>query len=255
MDASGDTETSDAFDNDFGFGGGGGSDFGSGGGGEDFGGAEEGGDVNAEGGPSGEETEFLTFRDKTDWLQSSMDTMQNLISQAMGQKMQEGKGVILTSDEIMNGTAGMRNVDKPVDIVDKFLKIYPELDEIDLTEEHLEQIEQKLDLNDNQFDAWLAQKLPELRGEDEVNETLDNEMFDDFKPMGGEEEPTTEEPGMEGDFEDFMDETAPEETETPVERKEAEIELGLPSETNEFSEIGEGEAEEVEEEPKESKEK
>jgi hypothetical protein len=77
--------------------------------------------------------------------------------------------------------------------------------------------------------------------------------------MGGETEPTTEEPGMEGFFDDFLNATAPEETETPAERKEAELELGLPPETNEFSEIGEGEAEEEEEEepeePKEPKEK
>lgn len=262
IDAGADTKTSDTFGDDFGFGGGGGG--GASGGLGDIGGLggegddKKGSDINAEGGPSGEETEFLTFRDKTDWLQSSLDTMQNLIAQSMGQKMQEGKGVILTSDEIMNGTAGMRNVDKPVDIVDKFLKIYPELDETDLTVENLEQIEQKLSLNDNQFDAWLAQKLPEFRGEDEVNETLSNEMFDDFKPMGGEEQPTSapEKPSMDGDFMDFLDKTAPTETETPAERKEAEIELGLPPTTNEFTEIGQGEPEgepEKEEETEEPK--
>ena len=217
-----------------------------GGGGDD----KKSGDVNAEGGPSGEETEFFTFKDKSDWLQSSLDTMQNLIAQSMGQKMKEGKGVILTSDEIINGTAGMRNVDKPLEIVEKFLKIYPELDEIDLKAEDLEQIDEKLSLNDNQFDGWLAQKLPEFRGEDEVNktvDTLDNSMF---TPMGGEQtqEPESEQ-GMGGDFQDFqdfLDSTAPAPTETQAERKEAELDLGLPPKQNEFTQIGKDEPKEEE---------
>jgi len=240
IDAGADTTTSDSF----------GSDFGLGGGGDDFGGGgddKKSGDINAEGGPSGEETEFFTFRDKSDWLQSSLDTMQNLIAQSMGQKMKEGKGVILTSDEIINGTAGMRNVDKPIDIIDKFLKIYPELDEIDLKSEDLEQIDEKLSLNDNQFDGWLAQKLPEFRGEDEVNktvDTLDNSMF---TPMGGEQtqEPESEQ-GMGGDFQDFLDSTAPAPTETKAERKAAEMDLGLPPSQNEFTKIGKDEPKEEE---------
>jgi len=239
MDAGADTETSDEFDSDFGFGGGGGGDFGGG----DFGGdGAEGGDINADDQEGGaEDVDFMTFKDKTDWLQSALDTMQNLVATSMGQKMGEGKGVILTSDEILNGTSGLRNVDKPVDIVDKFLQIYVELDNIDLKEEQLAQIEEKLSLNDNQFDGWLAQKMPEFTNEEEVNDTLNNEMFSDFDPMGGEDMGEGEEENLgDMDFQDFLEETEPEE-ESSSKRTEAELDIGsdLPAETSEFPNVEE----------------
>lgn len=205
--------------------------------GGDFGGGEGAGDVNAadEGtmvGDAEPDAEWSTFRDKTDWLQSSLDTMQNLTSNSIAQKMQQGTGVVLTSDEILNGTVGLRN-DMPIDVIDKFLNVYPELDNIELKESDLDLIEQKLSLDDGQFDAWLQQKLPEFTGQDEVSATLDNEMFEEFEPMGGETEAELDQMDREAEatpeasFEDFMDSVSEEDTTTP-EEIEAESEVDIP---------------------------
>jgi len=234
IDAGADTTAGD-FTADFGgdFGGAGG---GAGGGG--MGGDMAGGDVNVDGagGMTGEDAdEFINFRDKTDWLQSSLDTMQLLISQSVGQQMQkkEGSGVILTSDEILNGTQGIRN-DLPNDIIDKFLKIYPELD-TELTEESLDEIEEKLSLDDGQFDPWLQENLPELTGQSDVDEVLDNDMFMPFEPMGGEEAPVEGAgPDTSMEFGDFLDEFSGEST-TP-EYQQAEQDVVGP-ELNEFPNI------------------
>jgi len=218
------TEMGD-FTSDFGgdFGGGGGG----GGGGSDFGGDE--GEVNAEEGEISmeEDVNYMTFRDKADWLNSSIDTMQKLVSQSVASKMQDGSGVIMTSDEILNGSAGLKG-DTNFDVIDKFLKVYPELDSIDLTEEQLNQIEDKLSLDDGQFDSWLQQNLPEFSGQEEVNETLNNEMFDDFEPMGGEPDVGGEAPTPpEGDFNELVDKAVSEEDdEVTPEFKEAELEIG-----------------------------
>jgi hypothetical protein len=192
------------------------ADFGGG-----FGDTEAAGDVNAdnEGEVSGEvdDAEWSTFRDKTDWLQSSLDSMQKLTSNSIAQKMQQGTGVVLTSDELLNGTVGLKN-DMPVDVVDKFLNVYPELDNIELKESDLEQIEEKLSLDDGQFDSWLQQKLPEITGQDEVSTTLDNDMFDDFSAMGGEETiEETEEATPEASFEQFLDDVSVDTEKTPDE--------------------------------------
>ena len=229
------------------------SDFGG-----DFGEEGEGGkpeDVNSEDGIGMEDDiTFVTFRDKSDWLNSSLDTMQKLVSASIAEKMQDGSGVIMTSDEILNGTVGIKS-DSNYDIIDKFLKVYPELDNIDLREEHLEQIEDKLSLDDGQFDAWLQQKLPTFSGQEEVNETLNNEMFDDFEPMGGEEAPPEGGEG-EGEFDNLVEKAMmPEEDEisTP-EEKEAEMEITEKEggELNEFPEVGT--KEKPEEKPEEKKE-
>lgn len=160
-------------------------------GGGDFGGGSNAPmDVNKTG--SGEQSgtseaapEYSKFRDKTDWENPSLIGMQKLVATDASKKMQSGSGVVLTSDEVINGTAGIKG-DNNYDIVNKFLKIYPELDNMDIPVDMVEQIEDKLALNDDQFDSWLQAKLPEITGSQEVDETLDNEMFEDFKPMGGE---------------------------------------------------------------------
>ena len=220
------------------------ADFGGNFGGGDMGGAPASGDVNADAGASmggEEEEEFVQFRDKNDWLQSSLDTMQKLVSQSVGQQMQKGNGVILTSDEILNGTQGIRN-DLPRDIVDKFLKIYPELD-TELTMESLDEIEEKLSLNDGQFDAWLQENLPELTGQSDVDETLNNDMFMSFEPMGGENvggEPQEQLPASPDDsmeFGDLLDEYS-EEGNTPEYLQAANQVDGM--ELNEFPNIDGG---------------
>lgn len=205
------------------------ADFGGG-----FGGSEGAGGVNSdnEGTVEGEsemDADWSTFREKTDWLQSSLDTMQKLTSTSIAQKMQQGSGVVLTSDEILNGSVGLRN-DIPVDIIDKFLNVYPELDNIEIKESDLNQIEEKLSLDDGQFDAWLQQKLPELTGQDDVSTTLDNEMFDEFEPMGGDVEldgiEREAQATPEASFEDFLDDISTEDTTTP-EEIEAESQVDL----------------------------
>lgn len=209
------------FDSNFG------GNFGSG-----FGGSETVGDVNAdnEGAMRGEpdDGEWSAFRDKSDWLQSSLDGMQKLTSNSIAQKMQQGSGVILTSDEIMNGSVGLKN-DMPVDIMDKFLNVYPELDNIEMKESDLDQIEEKLSLDDGQFDAWLQQKLPEIMGQDEVSSTLDNEMFEEFGEMGGDAEMDTiaeEEPSPEASFEEFLDDINSDSARSPDEiTAEREVDL------------------------------
>jgi len=228
IDAGGEVDTGD-FSADFG------GDFGGG----DFG-AEGSGGVNASPddimGGEVDDTEWETFRDKTDWLQSSLDSMQQLTSSSVAQKMQQGTGVVLTSDEIMNGSVGLKN-DMPVDVIDKFLNVYPELDNIELKENDLEQIEEKLSLGDGQFDAWLQQKLPEITGQDEVSDTLDNDMFEEFDSMGGEKSigddmelggdmGGAEDATPEASFEQFLDDVNPAE-ETSPEEMEAEAEVNL----------------------------
>jgi len=231
------------------------ADFGGGfGGGGEAGGLDAGG-INAdEGGlaEGDEEEEFLNFSDKTDWLNSSLDTMQKLTSNSVAQQMQKGSGVILTSDEILSGTQGIKN-DMPGDIVNKFLKVYPELD-TELTVTQLDEIEEKLSLDDGQFDSWLQQKLPEFTGTQEVDDTLNNEMFMPFEPMGGEAEMGGEvemggEPfddGMgdefgavpeESEFNDLLDDFS-EESSTP-EYMQAEKDVVGP-ELNEFPNVDEG---------------
>lgn len=216
-------------------GGGGGSDFGG------FGGGEKEKGVNADEGEIGleDKSNYMTFRDKTDWTNASLDAMQKLVSTSVADKMQEGTGVVLTSDEILNGTVGMKG-DTNYDVIDKFLKVYPELDNIDLKEEDLNQIETKLPSPD--FDAWLQQELPKISGEKDVDETLNNEMFEDFKPMGGETEEPVAPIGPEPEFPDLVEKAISSEKEkkedikTP-EEKEAELEIGG-MELPEFPNIG-----------------
>jgi hypothetical protein len=237
IDAGADTSAGD-FSSDFGGGFGGSSDFG----GEE----KKSGGVNSDGEVSVEsDVKYMTFRDKTDWLNSSLDTMQKLTSSAIANKMQDGSGVIMTSDEILNGTVGIKG-DTNYDVIDKFLKIYPELDSIDLTDEQLEQIDEKLSLDDGQFDPWLQQQLPEFTGASEVDETLNNEMFDNFDEMGGEQ-PEEQQIVPEGDITELselaMD--SEEEVKTP-EEIEAEIEVGG-SDFNELPNIFEKEPKKEEE--------
>ena len=202
----------------------------------DFGGAVSGdaGDVNSdeEGmqGGEDEDTEYMQFRDKDDWLNSSLDAMQSLTAKATSDQMQDGNGVILTSDEVLNGTTGISS-DTNYEVVDKFLKVYPELDGVDIPVDMMEQIEDKLALNDDQFDAFLQQKLPEITGSSEVDDVLNNDMFDSEIELGGSPEESEFEMGS---FDDFLDDVNPDEMsldddddgEDSASRREAELDVG-----------------------------
>jgi hypothetical protein len=153
-----------------------------------------------------EDVNYMTFRDKSDWLNSSLDTMQKLVASSVATKMQDGEGVLLTSDEILNGTIGIKN-EANTEIIDKFLKVYPSLDSIEFKED-LDRIEEKLSLDDGQFDSWLQAELPGMRGDSDVDDALNNEMFDDFEEMGGEKE---QDFGGLGEFDDFIDDTTSDE--------------------------------------------
>lgn len=201
--------------------------------------------------------DFVKFRDKTDWLNDSLITMQKLVASDASKKMQGGSGVVLTSDEVLNGTAGIKG-DTNYDIVDKFLKVYPELDGVDIPLDMMDQIEDKLSLNDDQFDSWLQAKLPEITGSAQVDETLDNEMFEDFKPMGGEQ-PKPQTPaapaGQEGGLSDFLKtlKSDEENVQDDTMRNEAELDVGG-SKLNEFPNLGGGAAEAAPEKPEEKAE-
>lgn len=175
------------------------------------GGAAEGGEegVNDTGDEftTEEDVNYMTFRDKSDWLNSSLDSMQKLVSSSVATKMQDGEGVLLTSDEILNGTIGIKN-EANAEIIDKFLKVYPSLDSVEFTEEDLDRIEEKLSIDDGQFDSWLQAELPGMRGDSDVSDALDNEMFDDFEEMGGEKEKDFD--GL-GEFDEFIDDTTSDE--------------------------------------------
>jgi hypothetical protein len=183
------------------------NDIGGAGGIGGIGGGDEGGDkgVNDTGDEftTEEDVNFMAFREKSDWLNSSLDSMQKLVAASVATKMQDGEGVLLTSDEILNGSAGIKN-DANSEIIDKFLKVYPSLDSIELKEEDLDRIEEKLSLDDGQFDSWLQAELPGMRGDEDVSDALDNEMFDDFEEMGGEKEKDFD--GL-GEFDEFIDDT------------------------------------------------
>lgn len=191
---------------------GGSMDFGSGvdmGGFDELGGADDAEGVNDTGDEFSveEDVNFMTFREKSDWLNSSLDAMQKLVAASVANKMQEGEGVILTSDEILNGSTGIKN-DANAEVIDKFLKVYPSLDSIEFKEQDLDRIEEKLSLDDGQFDSWLQSELPAMRGDSDVDDTLNNEMFDDFEEMGGEKEEKFD--GL-GEFDDFIDDTTSDE--------------------------------------------
>ena len=182
------------------------SDFGGAGSLDTLGGGMVGGGdaVNAD--PSGsqpgetEDTEYAQFRDKDDWTQSALDAMQKLTADATAKQMQKGSGVILSADEVLKGNVGIQN-DSNYQIVDKFLKIYPELDGVDIPETMLNELEDQLSKNDGQFDSFLQQNLPKITGTDQVDDVLDNDMFSDFTPMGGEAE---KKPGEKDEFSEFV---------------------------------------------------
>lgn len=224
VDASGDVDMGDF-----------GADFGGDFGGDSAGGAGE-GDINSDDegiqGGDDEDTEYTQFREKDDWLQDSLITMQKLIANSTSDQMQGGSGVILTSDEVLNGTTGI-STDSNYEIIDKFLKIYPELDGIDITVDMLDQIEDKLSLNDDQFDTFLQQKLPEISGAEDVNDVLNNDMFNGEIELGGEKPQGEYE---KQDFDTFLDgfddgsgefDIADEESdEDPETRRKAEMDIG-----------------------------
>jgi len=171
------------------------------------------GEVNADvSGVEGEpDEEYIQFAQKDDWTQASLDTMQKLTAEATAEQMQDGNGVILSKSDILNGTVGIEN-DSNYQILNKFLKVYPELDGVDITGAIMNEIEDKLSKDDGQFDAFLQQNLSDITGTDQVDSTLQNEMFSDFTAMGGEKEPEPEvavpafggsEDGI-GDFGDFL---------------------------------------------------
>ena len=210
-------EGGDMFGGDFG----GSGSLSSLGGGMDVGGAAGGSDgVNSDGmGMGGEpEEDYVQFRKKDDWTQSSLDTMQKLTADATAQQMQNGNGVVLSSGDVLKGTVGIEN-DSNYQIVDKFLKIYSELDEVDIPESMMAEIEDKLSKADGQFDAFLQQNLSKITGSDSVDTSLNNEMFADFKPMGGDakqqqqpaeqsQQPADSDGGF-GDLDSFFDLDAP----------------------------------------------
>jgi hypothetical protein len=198
------------------------------------------GDVNKakegeQAGQAEEAPDYSNFIEKTDWANDSLNSMQKLVSTDVAKKMQSGTGVVLTQDEILNGMPGIKG-DSNFEIIDKFLKVYKELDGAQITVDMLDQIEDKLALDDGQFDTWLQAKLPEITGAAEVTETLNNEMFEDFKPMGGEPmdepQPTGADTGTEETLSDFLSnikETGETETEEDKELK-AKAEEKAPSE-------------------------
>ena len=203
------------------------------GGGMDMGGGSGGsggsGGVNSDGGGIGGEAEgeFMQIRKKDDWTQAALDTMQKLTADAAAEQMQNGTGVVLSSNDVLKGSVGIEN-DSNYQIIDKFLKIYPELDEVDIPEDMMNEIEDKLSKNDGQFDAFLQQNLGKITGSDEVDSTLNNEMFDDFKPMGGDKQQvaatdpmetpadtqSSDGSGIGGDLDAFFDLDAPSEPDT-----------------------------------------
>lgn len=132
-----------------------------------------------------EDDDYMQFRDKDDWTQASLDAMQKLTADATAKQMQKGSGVILSSNEILKGSVGTQN-DSNYQIIEKFLKIYPELDGIDITVTMLNEIEDQLSKNDTQFDSFLQQNLPTITGTSQVDDVLDSDMFSEFSPMGGE---------------------------------------------------------------------
>ena len=191
-------------------------------------------------GGQGEEAESYTqFREKSDWTNESLRNMQKLVSNAASKEMKKGEGVILTSDEILNGTNGMVG-DSNYDIVDKFLKAYTEIDGIDITTGLMDQIEDKLEIGDEEFDSWLQSKIGEITGSSDVDETLNNDMFnEEFTPMGGESPEAPKESDMFNDdsFNSFIDKLDEDDEDEATDKKEAELEVGG-TEVNEFPNIG-----------------
>jgi len=225
--------------------------FGGGGGGE--GGEMGAGDVNAEDGGMEEDVEYMQFDKKTDWLNGSLNTMVELVASDVQKKMSEGSGVAMTSDEILNGKAGIKGLSNH-QIIQNFMKVYPELDK-ELTVDQLDRIDEKLDKNEGEaaFRQFLEKDiLPEVNQEDEsdIGDALDNSMFDESEEdMGGEGAEGAELGDSELDeFGELGAEEIPDD-ETP-EFAEAEGEVDVGAELDEFPNVGD-KGEESEEEPDE----
>jgi len=217
--------------------------FGGGGGGGDFSGGGGGGPEGAVGtemgGVSGPE-DTQTFSDFSPKLQiASLATMRKLIADAEADSMKgEAVGVKLTSNQILNGTVGLNNQPNYQTIAD-FLKIYPELDGIEISETWLERIDDKLAEDDGEWNAWLQEELPEITNQQEVDDVLNNDMFSpklpmeeeapmpEMAPMGGEEMVPGAVPPMPGQGDEEFKTT---------DEIQAEKELGLPK-VNEFAGI------------------
>lgn len=160
------------------------------------------------------------FKEKEDGFDNAAYRgMEKAIAAEMAKASKKGSGLELTSEEAYAGTRGIKGKYTNREVVEEFLKIYPELDEIEIPTKILDDIEDKLAQQDiSDFDEYLKGILPEIHGEDvEVNfNALNNDMFDDFEPMGGEEEP-------EGDsmsFGDIFDEPGTDEISEPSEGDE-----------------------------------
>lgn len=167
--------------------GGGGTDFDS-----TFGGGSDVGEPEMSSGEEGVE-ETITFNDKDDWENSALRTMNDLIADYEAKQMQDGDGVMLTKDEILNGTPGIEGMTNK-QIIDKFLKIYRELDGLEIPLDTMLDIEEKLKMNDGQFDSYIKGVLPELMGTSEMADisALNNDMFTEYNPSQ-EEEPVIDE--------------------------------------------------------------
>jgi hypothetical protein len=201
-------------------------------------------DDGSSGAPGQEETpdEYESFAEKTDWDNASVSTMGKLVAKAQAKTMADGgSGVVLTADEILNGTRASK-LQPAHDIIKDFLKVYPELDD-DFTQEQLGLIDDKLALDDGQFDSWLAENLSEFKGSEDVDMALNNDMFNDEMAANEQLPPPAEgtEGNLVGDFGDFMDSSNA--LRNSPEYSDAQDEFGL-APLDEYGNIGaEGEGE------------
>lgn len=188
-------------------------------------------DVNVSGGGAGEpdiaagtsqdeEEPVSLFREKEDGFDNAaLVGMEKLLASEASKATKRGSGIELTPHESYAGTRGIKGKFTNRELIDEFLKVYPELDEIEIPTALLNDIEDKLAQQDGEsFDEYLKGILPEIRGEEQEVDfnALNNDMFEEFEPMGGEEESGPAEQMSFDEFDFGGDEDGLPEDEAPV---------------------------------------
>ena len=74
------------------------------------------------------------------------------------------------------------------EIIDSFKAVYPEVEELNLTLDEWDDIKEKLELDFDSFDAYLAELVESKRGAEIDVRTLNNDMFEEFPEENMEED-------------------------------------------------------------------
>lgn len=136
-----------------------------------------------------DEPETITFDEYTDWSTLALNSMQELVAKFETERQKKSGAPPKSESEILNGSVGLRQ--KQVthkEIIDSFKAVYPEVEELNLTLDEWDDIKEKLELDFDSFDAYLAELVESKRGAEIDVRTLNNDMFEEFPEENMEED-------------------------------------------------------------------